>query len=102
MTKRIVPDGFTAPRHARDFAEGTGFTFTVLDVHTAEVIGCVYVYPPRDDANVDVTVRSWVRADRAGLDSLLHKEVRAWLARDWPQWTVSSPGREPRGPRPPA
>ena len=34
-------------RHARDFAERTGFTFTVLSPGTEEVIGCLYIYPPR-------------------------------------------------------
>ena len=31
-------------RHARDFAERTGFTFTVLRPGTEEVIGCLYIY----------------------------------------------------------
>ena len=30
------------------------------------------------------SVRSWVRADRAALDPVLHDEVLAWLERDWP------------------
>ena len=30
-------------RHARDFADRTGFTYSILDVD--EVIGCVYIYP---------------------------------------------------------
>ena len=34
-------------RHARDFAERRGFTYTVLDA-SDDVIGCVYVYPARD------------------------------------------------------
>ena len=32
-------------RHAQDFVDRTGFTFTVLDPGTDEVVGCVYVYP---------------------------------------------------------
>src|SRR6185312_1481762 len=36
-------------RHARDFAERRGFTYTVLSVGTGEVIGCVYIYPPRGE-----------------------------------------------------
>ena len=35
-------------RHARDFAERAGFTFTVLRPGTEEVIGCVYIYPAKD------------------------------------------------------
>src|SRR5215472_12797066 len=32
-------------RHARDFAERCGFTYTVLSSRTRDVIGCVYIYP---------------------------------------------------------
>ena len=34
-------------RHADDFVARTGFTFTVLDPVTDDVIGCVYLYPSR-------------------------------------------------------
>jgi len=69
--------------HARDFAERTGFTFTVLRPGTEEVIGCVYIYPAKDDEH-DARVRSWVRADVAELDARLHAAVSAWLADRWP------------------
>jgi hypothetical protein len=73
-------------RHARDFAERRGFTYTVLSTGTSEVIGCVYIYPPRDGGKGErhAWVRSWVRADRAELDSVLYHAVRAWLEGDWP------------------
>jgi hypothetical protein len=70
-------------RHARDFKERTGFTYTVLAPGTEEVIGCVYIYPAKDDEH-DAQVRSWVRADRAELDPVLHREVSRWLAERWP------------------
>jgi rhodanese-related sulfurtransferase len=70
-------------RHARDFAERTGFTYTVLDPSSRDVIGCVYLYPPRRPG-YDVDVRSWVRADRAHLDKPLHDQMRAWIAATWP------------------
>jgi len=38
-------------RHAQDFAERRGFTYTVLSTSTGEVIGCVYIYPPRGDSH---------------------------------------------------
>ena len=42
-------------RHAEDFQAGTGFTFTVVDPVTGDVIGCVYLYPsPSPDAQVTV------------------------------------------------
>jgi hypothetical protein len=70
-------------RHARDFEEHTGFTYTVLAPETDEVIGCVYIYPSTDDEH-DAQVRSWVRADRAELDPVLHAAVSRWLAERWP------------------
>lgn len=70
-------------RHARDFADRTGFAYTVLDPASGEVIGCVYFYPPRRDG-YDVDVRSWVRADRAELDQPLHDVIRRWLPEAWP------------------
>lgn len=75
-------------RHAEDFAERTGFTYTVLapdgaDTDAPTVIGCVYIYPSKDPA-FDAHVRSWVRAVDAALDAPLHHAVRAWLAERWP------------------
>ncbi|CAM01279.1 hypothetical protein A8924_2371 [Saccharopolyspora erythraea NRRL 2338] len=69
-------------RHARDFQARRGFTYTVLG-NGDEVVGCVYIYPSRTDAEV-AEVRSWVRADRTELDGPLHTAVADWLASDWP------------------
>jgi len=78
-------------RHARDFAARRGFTYTVLSTGTGEVIGCVYIYPPRGQdpgdgsaGEPDAAVSSWVRADRAALDPVLYRTVLAWLERHWP------------------
>jgi hypothetical protein len=78
-------------RHAQDFAARRGFTYTVLSTGDGDVIGCVYIYPAKGGApdggakgRRHASVRSWVRADRAALDPVLHDAVRAWLARDWP------------------
>jgi hypothetical protein len=73
-------------RHAQDFAERRGFTYTVLSTVTGEVIGCVYIYPPPSESQGlrGAVVRSWVRADEAALDPVLYQAVRAWLERDWP------------------
>jgi hypothetical protein len=70
-------------RHARDFADRTGFTYTVLDPASGDVIGCVYFYPT-SRSGYDADVRSWVRADHAELDKPLHDLVRQWLADAWP------------------
>jgi len=73
-------------RHADDFKRRVGFTYTVLN-DGARVIGCVYIYPSRSDAGV-AQVRSWVSADRAGLDLFLHDAVANWLATEWPFTSV--------------
>jgi hypothetical protein len=70
-------------RHAQDFGDRTGFAYTVLDPASGDVIGCVYLYPPRREG-YDVDVRSWVRGDRAELDKPLHDAICEWLADSWP------------------
>ena len=69
--------------HADDFEQRTGFTYTVLDPATGDVIGCVYIYPDKTGEH-DARVRSWVRASRADLDVPLWRAVTNWLADDWP------------------
>jgi RimJ/RimL family protein N-acetyltransferase len=70
-------------RHANDFRNRDGFTYTVLEPLQGDVIGCVYIYPARD-ADHDALVLSWVRADVAELDLVLWRAVSDWLAADWP------------------
>ena len=69
-------------KHAADFAARRGFTYTVLDA-ADHVIGCVYIYPGRDDRH-DARVSSWVRVSHAALDQLLYRAVAAWLEGVWP------------------
>jgi hypothetical protein len=78
-------------RHARDFADGTGFTYSVLDPD-GEVVGCVYVYPA-DDGIHDARVRSWVRGSRAELDAPLRRAVADWLVGE--AWPFGRPLYEP-------
>lgn len=81
--------------HARDFAERRGFTYTVLEPGTRDVIGCVYIYPtlcenPEGSSDASGTsrsmasIKSWVRADRADLDVRLWSIVTHWLETEWP------------------
>ena len=69
-------------RHAEDFTERRGFTYTVLD-EDDDVVGCVYIYPD-DGGTEDAHVLSWVRADRAQLDGVLRTAIANWLRADWP------------------
>jgi len=77
-------------RHANDFAERRGFTYTVLSPRDGDVIGCLYIYPPRGSqppgpaGERHAVVLSWVVAAHAELDPVLYRAVLAWLRRDWP------------------
>jgi hypothetical protein len=70
-------------RHADDFKNRKGFTYTVLEPQSDDVVGCVYIYPDRTGAT-DAHVQSWVRASRAELDIPLWRAVSDWLASEWP------------------
>ena len=70
-------------RHADDFRNRTGFTYTVLDPASRDVIGCVYIYPVPTQG-VDALVESWVRASEAELDAPLWRAVSDWVESDWP------------------
>ena len=70
-------------RHADDFRNRKGFTYTVLEPQSDDVVGCVYIYPDRTGAT-DAHVQSWVRASRAELDIPLWRAVSDWLASEWP------------------
>jgi ribosomal protein S18 acetylase RimI-like enzyme len=69
--------------HADDFENGIGFTYTVIDPATEDVIGCVYIYPAKSEEH-DARVQSWVTVSRAALDVPLWERVRDWLANQWP------------------
>jgi len=74
-------------RHASDFANRTGFTYTVRDTDTDEIVGCVYIYPRKDEPGTRVL--SWVRADRADLDAPVYEAVSEWLRTAWPFTSVT-------------
>ena len=74
-------------RHADDFRNRNGFTYTVLDPADRDVIGCVYIYPLRS-GDGGASVLSWVRSSHAHLDVPLWRAVSRWLESDWPFATV--------------
>lgn len=84
------PDGRTEDenlrdleRHADDFRKRVGFTYTVLDRRSGDVIGCVYIYP-LSGSEYDARVLSWVRESHADLDPRLWRAVSEWIASEWP------------------
>ena len=75
-------------RHAAEFAAGEAYAYSVVDPTTTDVVGCVYVYPDQEEGTVAAgaqapraVVRSWVRADRAGLDAAVASAVARGCAR---------------------
>jgi len=48
--------------HADDFENRKGFTYTVLDPATSDVIGCVYIYPTTASSTMRVCSRGCGRA----------------------------------------
>ncbi len=68
-------------RHAHDFANRSGFTYSILDGD--EVIGCLYIYPART-VDGDASVKSWVTERRAEMDMIVWRDVSTWLRDQWP------------------
>jgi hypothetical protein len=70
-------------RHAKDFTERRGFTYTVLDSYD-DVVGCLYIYPGKDGVH-DARVQSWLRASEAAQEQSFRQVVADWLTSDaWP------------------
>ena len=68
-------------KHAADFENRSGFTYSILDGD--DVIGCVYIYP-HSDSDYDAAVSSWVRVSRAEMDVVVWRSLSDWLAASWP------------------
>ncbi len=68
-------------RHARDFRERKGFTYSILD--GGDVIGCIYIYPGRL-AGRDAVISSWVRASYAQSDAAVREALATWIDDAWP------------------
>ena len=78
-------------RHARDFDERKGFTYTVLDA-TDDVVGCIYIYPVDDGAH-DARVQSWLRQSEAAHEDTFRRALADWLVSD--AWPFDRPLYEP-------
>jgi|GEM_PF-660160 len=81
--------------HEKEFNQRIGFVYTVLNHQETECLGCVYIYPSRLD-EYDAEVIMWVSLDsfEKGLDPLLFKTIKAWLAESWPFDKVIYTGRD--------
>jgi hypothetical protein len=68
-------------RHARDFEERKGFTYSILD--DDDVVGCIYIYPTRSPDH-DAGISSWVTESRAESDDAVREALGAWIDDIWP------------------
>jgi hypothetical protein len=69
--------------HAERSARRVDFAYSVIDVPSGQVIGCVY-FKPSPSAENEVEALSWVCATRADLDEPLTVAVGEWLQQAWP------------------
>ncbi len=68
-------------RHAKDFEERRGFTYSILEGD--EVVGCIYIYPSRLPGH-DAEISSWVRRSRADVDPAVREALATWIDEEWP------------------
>ena len=96
------PDGLTIEQnlidlgwHQKEFQTRRSFAYTVVTLDETRVVGCVYLYPSRQDGQ-DAEVYLWARESALGdaADAALEAAVRRWIASDWPFRRVAFPGRE--------
>ena len=69
--------------HARRSARRVDFAYSVIEIATEAVVGCVYL-KPSPTAEGEVVAASWVCAARAELDKPLTEVVGTWLREVWP------------------
>ena len=71
------------------------FAYTVMNLSESQCLGCVYINPTRKKG-YDAEVCLWVRKSEfgKGLDPVLFKAVKEWVARKWPFKKVAYPGRD--------
>lgn len=81
--------------HQKEFMRRTSFTYTVVSLDDARVLGCVYIFPTRKqgyDANITFWARESAEDDPA--DKALGAAVRAWIESEWPFEAPAYPGRD--------
>jgi virginiamycin B lyase len=82
-------------RHEWEFQHHTAFSYGILSPDKQSTVACVYINPSTK-TGYDATVRMWVtkQGAAAGLEPVLEKAVRAWIAAKWPFKKVAYPGRD--------
>lgn len=68
-------------RHALDFEDRKGFTYSILE--NDDVVGCIYIYPSKASDH-DAEVSSWVKESRADSDDEVREALGDWIDQVWP------------------
>jgi len=71
--------------HAQEMRDGSSFNFAILGPKESELVGCVYIDPPRPIDDADAVVSWWVVDNQVGgeLDVALAQLVPHWLTTEW-------------------
>jgi hypothetical protein len=71
--------------HQKEFQNKTSFAYCVINLEESQVLGCVYIYPPKSKL-VQAEVWFWVRQNKLAdnLEQDLHHFMLGWLAKSWP------------------
>jgi hypothetical protein len=80
--------------HQKEFQSRTSFAYTVMAPDESQCLGCMYIFPSNDE-KYDAVIYMWVRksAFDAGLDPILEKAVKDWIAKEWCFQNVRYPNR---------
>lgn len=81
--------------HQKEFQTRSSFAYTVMNLDESQCLGCMYIFPSRDEAN-EADIFCWVRKSEydKGLDEELFTTVKSWVTETWPFRNVRYPGRE--------
>lgn len=84
------PDNFSLQQNVQELAiheqlaaKRRAFAYSILDLASQEVVGCVYINPtelPQHDAELLL----WVRDSRQPVQPTITAEVQRWLQAEWP------------------
>ena len=71
------------------------FPYAVLSSDGKTELGCLYLRPS-SKAGYDAVATFWVTKDQfdRGFEAILYREMKAWLAKNWPFRKVAWPGKE--------
>jgi hypothetical protein len=85
VTMTLGEDYGELKRHEWEFQNHTAFAYGILTPDRQTEVACVYITPSRT-AGYDASVRLWVttKGAEAGLQPVLEKAVREWVAAQWP------------------